>query len=307
MANEIYTGDSGLGAALIAGTLARKIALAQLGDRGSIRNHDALVNLSGTDFAGGAAKKGALHGFGLDNFASRTEIQAIANTAPGSATYTVTPGRNGLRYEVSEWERTVDPTGITDPDAIAQWLPVSYGRTLTNLIAQDGDGLTNVGSTTIDFSHDTWLLGQIALSSAGVTGPYLAVLSGNSFGDWQRDLEQRGGLTQWVPASAAMQQIRGHGFKGTYNGVDACQSAQVQTSNAGDDDANFIFGRGCLGFEEVMLARSPASQTVLLDMGFMRVSEDHSDDTGLTSVTGVVHVGTVVMEAGRGRAFSGAV
>jgi len=307
MANEIYTTDSGLGAAVLGGTLARRIALAKLGDRESVRNHPALVNLSGEDFAGGVAKKGALHGFGLDAMASRTEIQAIANTAPGSATYTVTPGRYGLRYETSDWERTVDPTGITDPVAIAQWFPVSYGITLTTLIAQDGDGLTNVGTTTVNFSHDTWLLGQFALQAAGVTGPFLAVMSGNSFTNWQGDLEQRGGVTQWRPATEAMQMLRGPGFQGTYNNVDVFLSSYVQTINSGADDANFIFGRGCLGFEEVRMARAAASQNVLLDLGFLRVGEEHSEATGLTSVTGTVNVGTVVMEAGRGRAFSGAV
>ncbi len=308
MANEIYTGDSGYGASVIAGTLARTTAMAKLGDRNSFRMHGALVNI-GDPFAGrgGAAMKGALHGMGLDAMASRTEIQAIANTAPGSANYTVTPGRFGLRYETGDWEQTLDPTGITSPGFIAQWLPVSYGITLSTEIAKLGDDLTNVGSTTVDFSHDIWLLGQFALQAALVPGPYLAVLSGNSYTDWQKDLEQRGGVTQWRPATAERQMLRDAGLMGSYNGVDVFVSSYVQTINSAADDANFIFGRGTFGFKEVPLAAAPASAHILMDLGFIRVEESRSADTGLTAVTGTSHFGVVTMEAARGRAFSGAV
>jgi len=308
MANEIYTGDSGQGAAVIAGTLARRVALAKLGDRESFRNHPALVLIDDPlRGMGGAALKGALHGFGLDTMASRTEIQAIANTAPSSANYTVTPGRFGLRYEVGDWQRTIDPTGIHEPASIAQWMPVSYGITLATEIAKLGDDLTNVGTTTVDFSHDVFLLGQFALEAAGVGGPYLAVMSGNSYTDWQRDLEQRGGMTQFQAATAAQLQIRGPGFKGSYQGVDIFMSSYVQTINSAADDANFIFGRGCFGLKEVPMAAPSRSSFVLMDLGFIRVEESRSADTGLTAVTATSHFGTVTMEGGRGRAFSGAV
>lgn len=306
MSNEIYTGDSGLGAALLGGAVARNIAYEKLGDRNSIRNHPALVNLS-APLKGGATRKTALHGFGLDAMASRTEIQAIANTAPGFGSFTVTPGRYGLRYETSEWLRGLDPTMATDPAFVASWMPVSYGITLTTEIAKIGDDLTNVGTTTVDFSHDTWLLGQGALEAALVPGPYLAILSPNSFRDWQRDLEQRGGVTQWVPATQAMQMLRGPGYKGMYNGVDVFTSNYVQTINSAADDANFIFGRGCFGFEEIPMAPAPPSADVVLDLGFLRAYSAFAETTGLGSVTATAHFGVITMESSRGRAFSGAV
>ena len=155
------------------------------------------------------------------------------------------------------------------------------------------------------FSHDTFIAAKAALIQALVPGPYLMVMKPKSFTDWSTDLESRGGLTQWRPAAAEMQNIRGNGFQGVYDNVEIFTSNQVQAVSS--DWGNFMFGRGAIGYKEVAQGAPPRSQIVLLDVnGVIRVAEFRTESEGETAVVGHYYVGTTVIEAGRGRTVLGA-
>ncbi len=306
MSYEIMVG-SGNGADLLSSPIVRRGLLLKLGDRASLRNHPALVNLGG-DLIGATSEKLNVLGLdGTDLMSSVSEASAVSNTALTEAQATVTPAMYRLQYELSDQARIHDPTGALNPARLGLSMVGSAMMTLTNLIANEGDGFTTTGTTGVAFSHDTWIATKAALIQALVPGPYLAVLKPKSFTDWTTDLESRGGLTQWRPASAEMQVLRGGGYQGEYDGVEVFTSNQVQGMNSNADWGNFMFGRGAIGYKELAQGPAPRSQLVILDLnGVIRIAESRTESEGETAIVGHYYVGTVVIEAGRGRTALGA-
>lgn len=305
MANESVTG-SGAGAAALVAQVASRAARLLLADRANLRNHPALVNL-GEDLVGATELKGSLLGLnGYDEFASRTEIQAVTNTAVSSATYTCAPGRYSLARGTSDYLRMVDPTGAFDEIILAQSMVFEYAMLFTTEIAKIGDGFTTVGTSGTDYTHDRWLATQFALKQANVPGPYLNVMSTESFTQWQADLEQRGGLTQWRPASTDMQMLRGTGFEGSYNGIEVFTTDRVQKLNTDADWANFMFGRGAIGFKELPPAPPTRDMSVLLTAGPLLAESARNATEANSQVVGNAWVGFSAIETGRGRVGYGA-
>ena len=306
MANEIRT-DVAPGSDILVAETVRRGALLLLGDRANLRNHPALINL-GADLFGSTTQQVNLLGLdGSDLMSAVDQPGAVANTALTDAQATIAPAMNRLAYEMTDQAVISDPTGAINSPRLALSMVGSAAMTLTYLIAKEGDGFTTSGSTGVAFSHDTFISAKAALIQALVPGPYLLVMKPKSFTDWMTDLESRGGLTQYYPASQQMQEIRGNGFQGTYDNIDIFTSNQVQGMNTNADWGNFMFGRGALGYKEVAMGAPPRSQIVLLDLnGVIRVAEDRNEKAGMTSVVGHYYVGTNVIETARGRTVLGA-
>jgi len=306
MAQELQTGGAPVQDILVA-EVARRGALQLLGDRASLRNHPALINLGG-DLLGSTTEQINLLGLdGTDLMTAFGETAAVTNTALTDAQATITPAMQRLQYEMSDQARIHDPTGSINPGRLALSMVGSAMMTLTNLIAKEGDGFATAGTSGVAFSHDTFIAAKTALIQALCPGPYLLVMKPKSFTDWSTDLESRGGLTQWRPAAAEMQNIRGNGFQGVYDNVEIFTSNQIQGMNTNADWGNFMFGRGAIGYKEVAQGAPPRSQIVLLDVnGVIRVAEFRSESEGETAVVGHYYVGTTVIEAGRGRTVLGA-
>lgn len=307
MANEVVSG-SGAGASVLVSEIARRVALLQLADRASLRNHPALVNV-GEDLVGAGTVKGSILALGgVDEFVAATEIEDVGNTAIGSANFTVTPGRFALARGVSDYQRIVDPTGSFDPMALAQYMVMGYAMLFTTEIAKIGDGFTAVGTTGTEFTHDRFLLGQTALKQAhvgGGVGRPLFVMSTYSFSEWMLDLETRGGLTQWRAASVEMQTLRGTGYEGEYNGIDVFTTDRVQGLNTDADHGNFIFGSGAIGYKEVRPPRPSPNTDVILEAGPVRIESDRTASTTVDRVIGNAWAGFSVIEAARGRVVLG--
>jgi hypothetical protein len=303
MANEIRIGAAP-GSDIIVAEIVRRGALLLLADRASLRNHPALVNLSGGMVGASTEQLNLLGLDGYDLMSAISETSAVSNTALTDAQATVSPSMFRLQRELSDQMLVHDPTGALNPARLAQSMIGSAMMTLTDLIAQEGDGFTQTGSSGVNFSHDTWISTKAALVQALVPGPYLMVFKPKSFTDWSTDLESRGGLTQWRPAAANMQNLRGTGYQGHYDGVEVFISDKVQAIST--DDGNFMFGRGAIGYKEVNLGPAPRSQHVILDLGPIRIAESRTESEGETAVVGHYYVGTVTIEAGRGRTALGA-
>jgi hypothetical protein len=304
MATQV-TGSSPGSDVLVAQVASRVVRLA-LGDRFSLRNHPALVRL-GTDLIGSTTIKGTVFNLdGLDLLASTGEASAVSTSSLTVANYTCAPSKYSLAYGYSDFLNAVDQTGVFSTQRLAMSIAISAAMTLTNLIALEIDDWTQVGSTAVTFSHTTFLLAQFALKQALVPPPYLAVLKPKHFTDWQADLEQRGGVTQWRDATASMQVLRGLGLEGFYNGIEVVTSDQVQSANSGADWASGMFGRGALGYKELQLRPAPRSAHVLIDSGPLRVEEVRDGLAGSTDVAGHYYVGTCDIEAARGRTLIGA-
>ena len=306
MADELKISGAPVSDILVA-EVARHGAILLLGDRASLRNHSALVNL-GRDMIGSSTEQINLLGLdGTDLMSSISETSAVSNTALTDAQATISPAMHRLQYELTDQTRIHDPTGALNTPRLAVSMVGSAMMTLTNLIAKEGDGFTTAGSSGVVFTHDTFIAAKTALIQALVPGPYLFAMKPKSFTDWTTDLESRGGLTQWRPAAAQMQALRGNGYQGNYDNCDIFTSDQVQGMNSNADWGNFLFGRGALGFKEVAQGAPPRSQIVILDVnGVIRVAESRTESEGETAVVGHYYVGTNVIETARGRTVLGA-
>lgn len=303
MADEILSGSGG-GENIVVAALASKMALLLLGDRASLRNHPALINFS-DPLVGALAEQITQYGLdGSDLMVSRTEIQSIANQALTTAKKTVTPARYGIAYDYSDYIQTIDQTNTINAPRLAQSIVGSANMTFTNNLAKMVDDFaTVVGTTTVPYTHDTFLAGQFKLEQNLVPGPYLQIMKPKQFNDWVGDLETRGGITQWRPATEEMMLLRGGGFKGTYNNIEIFVSNQVQSANASADWAGGVFGRGAIGFKELMLAPATPGSIVILEAGPIRVEVDRSARTGETAVIGTYWHGFVEIEDLRGVTF----
>lgn len=309
MANEIYASSNPGPADMLVGVIASRNARLLLGSRMSLRNAPWLVNL-GQDLIGLSASGNLQIGLvslgGTDLMSSVAENASISNTSVTTDQATCTPADYGLAREVSDKALRRDPTGLFDPMSLAMDGVASAGMTLTSLLAQELDGLTQVGTTGADFTHDTFLAAQFALEQALVPGPYASLLKPKQFNDWQNDLESRGGLTQWRPASADMQMLRGEGYKGNYNGIDIMTSGLVQSANSGADWAGAMWGVGCVGYLEEAQGPVNPAMVVLLEVAgpggvVIRVELSRNSKGRMTATVTHYIVGTCVIEAARGR------
>jgi len=300
VSNEILSGSGG-GNNILVTAIGAKMAMLLLADRASMRNHPALINL-GENLVGTATEQYTQYGLdGYDLMSSVTEIQSVGNTALTTAKQTVSPARYALAYDWSDYVETLDQTGQINSLRLALSIVMSGNMTFTNNLAKMIDDFSVVvGSTTVAYTHDTFLAGQFKLKQQKVPGPYLRIMKPKMFTDWQSDLEARGGVTQWRAATEQMQQLRGLGFEGEYNGIEVFTSDQVQTANAGADWAGGIFGRGALGFKELRLKPAPASAFIILEAGPIRVEEIRSGRTEETAVRGTYYHGFVEIEDLRG-------
>ena len=309
MANELLTTANPGPADLLVSAIASRQARMMLGSRFSLRNAPWLVRI-GADLVGLSGSGGLSVPLvslgGTDLMSSVAENASISNTALTTDVVTITPADYGLAREVSDKAIRRDPTGMLDPMSLAMDGVASAGMTLTSLLAQELDGLTQVGSTGVDMTHDTFLAAQFALEQALVPGPYACLLKPKQFTDWQNDLDGRGGLTQWRAASAEMQTLRGEGYKGQYNGIDVLTSGLVQSANANADWAGAMWGLGCVAYMEEPQAPANPSMDIILEVPgatgvVMRVELSRNAKGRLTAT--VIHytVGTAVLEGGRGR------
>lgn len=245
---------SGGGENVLLSSTANKFFQLLLADRTSLRGHPAIIYLNqfgaGQVGSGSATSQYTVWGLdGYDAMGSGTEGSAPSETALTNALKTATWALKRLRRDISDDVRSLDQTGQLNPMRLAQDGFGAAMVTLTNVLAALMSGFSNqVGTTGVAFTHDTWIAAKAKLIQYEVPGPYLALLYPTHFSAWMSDLESRGGLTQWNPAAADMQVLKGPGFQGTYDGIDVVTCNRVPAS--GGDFISGMFGRGAIGYVE---------------------------------------------------------
>jgi hypothetical protein len=301
MANEAVT--SGMTDILLAEAQAGLEVLLLLGDRNNFANHPALYDLGDANSSGSTVGQVSLAGLdGTDEMAAVSEASAVSNTAITTARAAVTVARQALRYETSDLLHSVSHMGIFDAARLAQSMVGSAMMRLCSLYANILDDFTTiVGSTGVNMSVGDWYDAKIALILSNVNGPYASILHGQQFGDFLRDLRTEGGSTQWQPATAALQVLKGGGAQGTFDGVDIFTSSKVPTANAGADRAGSMFGRGAVGHRTASFKDAPRGgpgQVVMA--GWIMTVFQYASDTALQRTVGNAQVGVVKIEDLRG-------
>ena len=297
MANEILY--SGLGDLRVAEVLDMQIQLI-LADRGSFFNHPAIINLGDKSGLGSTASKVPLVGLdGYDVMGAISEGSATSNTALTDASAVCTVARQALQYQMSDLARGTDSIGVTNHQRIAQSLVASGVMRLQDMLANLVDNFaTTVGTTTLDLTLDDFVDATISLDLLSVPGPYLAMLHPRQYGDLRNALVGAGGAIQYMDATAAQLQLNGQGFKGSFLGVDICQSSKVPTANAGADRAGGMFGRGALAYATMTVPPDPFVPAIY--SGPFMIEFERDAAYALTKVVGNLYAGVIEVEDLRG-------
>ena len=287
------------GSTLLISTMAAQEVTLLLADRTSLRGHGSLINQARMIGQGSLSKNIVLFGLdGYDAMSTTTEGSATTETALTTASRTLATASRHLRRDFSDQLASVDPTGAINPARLAMDGFASAMKTLTNLIGALASGFSvQVGSTGVAFDHDVFMAAKGKLIIANVPGPYLAVLKPVHFAAWINDLESRPGITQWNPANAEMQIMKGPGYKGLYDGVDVFTSDAVPAS--GGDYISLMTGRGAIAYAEQPVIY-PASAFIIFEAGPIAVEEVRTGNSSMTNVITHYNVGVVEVQDAAG-------
>lgn len=297
MANEILY--SGLGDQRLTEILESQIQLT-LADRGSFFNHPAIVNLGDKSGLGSTASKIPIVGLdGYDVMGAISEGSSTSNTALTDASAVVTVARQALQYQMSDLARLTDTLGVSNHQRIAMSLVASGVMRLQDMLANLVDNFaTTVGTTTLDLTLDDFVDATISLDLLSVPGPYLAMLHPRQYGDFRNALLSAGGAVQYLDATAQQIALQGQGFKGSFLGVDICQSSKVPTANGGADRAGGMFGRGALAYATATVPPDPFVPAIYSGMFMIEFERDAG--YALSKIVGNMYAGVIEVEDLRG-------
>ena len=262
-----------------------------LKDTANLRNtgfiqYAGSVNNLGTD----SIKVRSIGLMGRDSFASRTEVQATADTTLTDAATTLQVSRYSLMYNISDMLNMTATNAQFEPDpfALAASMAGSYDKLFAELTAAAAAAGTQGTSTTgTTMSVSTFFEGiydlERADSERGAPGPFYAVLHPKSLTELQASLrsEQNNIISQMV-ATEEMIAAKGLGYVGKLFNVDCYRSSHIETD--GTDYENFIADSGALAFADGVPQILGAAETMQMDK--VSVELERTGAQALTSVIG---------------------
>lgn len=275
-----------------------------LKDTANLRNTGLIQYVGSINGLGTSAIKVRKIGLmGRDSFASRSEVQATADTSIEDASVTITPSRYSLRYDVSDLLNLTSTNARFEPDpfALAASMAGSYDKLFAELTAAAAATATNVTATTgTTMSVSTFFEGIYQLERAdseiGAPGPFYAVMHPKSLTELQASLraEQNNIISQMV-ASEAMIAAKGLGYVGKLFNVDVYRSSHIDSD--GTDYDNFMADSGALGYADGIPQILGAPETMEMDK--IVVELDRQGSTGITSVIGHCYLAVSVLDQNR--------
>ena len=153
------------------------------------------------------------------------------------------------RLDLTDLARVLGSNGFDVPlavqlcvDAISQRRTDLFAATFANFATSKGTTGTDMD---VDALWEAIYASQIALNSPA--GGAL-VLKPKALGEFQASLRSEGGAAQYMPATAAMLQMKGQMFAGSYAGIDVYSCGSV-TDDATDYSNALIFP-GAVGYVE---------------------------------------------------------
>lgn len=192
---------------------------------------------------------------------------------------------------------------LTDPVSLAIATARGYDKTLTaDLCVLAATVTPSVGATGTAMTHDTFMDAVDATPSTD-PGQRIMVLHPAQFKAWKRDLEQRGGLTQWRDAAVDVQLFRGEGFQGVYDGVEVWTCEEV--TEDGDDYIGFICSAGSVMLREDAQAPPFPGQIIIADIGtengpaILRIAASRQEESQKGRIILTATCGMAVMPGNR--------
>ena len=302
MATITYTTLEGDGLRLAA-MLENEIR-ALIHDAASIRNSGALL------FAGDVADMGSdaltiryagLDGYdGMDSVGDGSEITS-SNLTTDTATITV--GRVGLRYDLTDLAALTKLGGGSDIDIfrLAESMSGAFERKFMETVCATFTSFSaQAGSTGVDMSVDDFMDAIYLLEIADNPAELYAVLHPRQIADLQASIRnETANAIAFNPAQHDLLKSLGQGVVGDFLGVQIHKSSYV-VQNGGDREGA-MFSRGAVGYAlgtPMPLAAPggeirPAGTPILVEL-------ERDSAYSLTKIVGSAYVGASICEQARG-------
>jgi hypothetical protein len=299
MANELLYG-SGEASALFDASRVTTLFLETIADRDySLMAHPAMMYLG--DAAGGMSSVSSIPIVNLadDEFASKTEVEALTPSDITTDLPTITVARYGLERDLADFAASLDGTGALDVVGLADALVTAANLTMLTLLNTCVGTITAIkGTSGATMTHATMLEAKQALRTARVGGPYLCLLHPKQFNEWETDFHSLGGAVQFKQGQATeMSRLTGGSYVGTWDNVDVYISTKVVTD--GTDHIGGIWGMNTIGWRSLSVKPQPG-RIVLADAGFCVVEAYRQPLSAKTSIVGNLYAGIGLLQTAGG-------
>ena len=192
---------------------------------------------------------------------SVAEGASAPRTSLAFTTASLALGRLVLAIGQTDLARIQLRYGSLDVAALSSWIAWGLQTRATTLIAALMGGFANTaGATTVDLSVDNVISAMLALElNCFSPPPFLAVWHGRQFGDFRTSLRGETGAVEFMPATAAMIEAKGPGFKGSWGNVEIVTNSRIPTANAGADRAGGMIAPGAIHWTDGIAPPTPGS------------------------------------------------
>ena len=290
------------GNARLAATLYQSIVL-KLADTGSLRNAPAFLNVGNVNGSGSDSIQVPVVGLGgTDIMAAVADGSAVSNTSITSAAATVAVARQALRYDLTDLARvTGSVSGGVDIEGLANAMVYAFeGRFNQMACALSGGFATQVGSTGVDLSTDTFYSAIFALQLQSVMGEYHCILHPQQYNDLMSSLRAETGPAQYVAANQEQTNALGASFKGKLFGVNVHVSSYVP-SVGGADYRGMMLGNAAIAYALGTPAPMQAAGGVIIPAGApIAVELERDAASGLVKIVGSTFLGVAELQDGLG-------
>jgi hypothetical protein len=223
---------------------------------------------------------------------------AVSNTSITSAAATVAVARQALRYDLTDLARATNSVaGGVDLEGLSNAMVAAFnGRFNQMVCALSGGFATQVGSTGVDLTTDTFYDAIFALQLSSVMGEYHAILHPQQYNDLMSSLRAETGPAQYVMANQEQTNALGASFKGKLFGVNVHVSSFVP-SVSGTDYRGQMLGEGAIAYALGTPAPIQAAGGVIIPAGApIAVEWERDAASGLTKVVGSCFLGAAELQ-----------
>lgn len=271
----------------------------KLADTGSLRNAPCFLNVGSINGSGSDSIQVPVVGLnGTDIMAAVADGSSVSNTSITSAAATVAVARQALRYDLTDLARVSNSVaGGVDLEGLSNAMVAAFnGRFNQMVCALSGGFATQVGSTGVDLTTDTFYDAIFALQLSSVMGEYHAILHPQQYNDLMSSLRAETGPAQYLAANQEQTNALGASFKGKLFGVNVHVSSYTP-SVGGTDYRGMMLGEAAIAYALGTPAPIQAAGGVIIPAGApIAVEWERDAASGLTKVVGSAFVGVAELQ-----------
>jgi hypothetical protein len=235
---------------------------------------------------------------GTDIMSAPGDGVSVSNTSITNSSATVVVARQALRYDLTDLARVTNsvPGGV-DLDGLSNAMVAAFNGRFNQLACALSSGFsTQVGSTGVDLTTDTFYSAIFALQVQSVMGEYDVVLHPQQYNDLMSSLRAETGPGQYLPANQEQTNALGTSYRGKLFGVNVHLSSYVP-SVGGVDYRGMMLGNGAIAYALGTPAPIAAAGGVIIPAGApVAVEWERDAASGLTKVVGSAFLGVAELQ-----------